>query len=65
MSNKYNNNKHDAANPEHNETQNASMHGELRNGRLSMIKNSNPADGARGIPENEYLDEKSNSRGEQ
>ncbi|MDF2815564.1 MAG: hypothetical protein K0Q81_1764 [Paenibacillus sp.] len=52
MSNKYNNSKHD---PDNN-TQNppANDIGEHRNGRLSPIKNHNPA----GVgPENEYLDE--------
>ncbi len=52
MSNKYNNSKHD---PDNN-TQNppANDIGEHRNGRLSPIKNNNPAGEG---PENEYLDE--------
>ncbi|MDF2717714.1 MAG: hypothetical protein K0R28_4639 [Paenibacillus sp.] len=58
MSNKYNNNKHDAA-PEDNQTPDTSSHGELRNGRLSMIKNSNPDKEG---PENEYLTDVMDSR---
>lgn len=39
----------------------ASERGELRNGRLSTIKNHNPIEGA---PENEYLDRIADNRGE-
>lgn len=52
MSNKYNN-KHDASAEDRKQTAENS-HGELRNGRLSMIKNNNSTGGER---ENEYLSE--------
>lgn len=51
MSNKYNNNKHDAS-PKDNQTPATNEVGELRNGRLSQIKNHNPTGEG---PENEYL----------
>ncbi|PYI51415.1 hypothetical protein [Paenibacillus flagellatus] len=60
MSNKYNNNKHDAS-PKDNQTPATNEHGELRSGRLSMIKNHNPTKEA---PENEYLDSMTNDRGD-
>ncbi|RKN64302.1 hypothetical protein [Paenibacillus ginsengarvi] len=60
MSNKYNNNKHDAA-PSDNQTPDTNEHGELRSGRLSVIKNNNPNEDG---PENEYLNEATNSRGD-
>lgn len=60
MSNKYNNNKHDPAS-DNAGTNVPIAHGELRRGRLSMIKNNNPFDGER---ENEYVDDESDSRGD-
>lgn len=58
MSNKYNNNKHDAS-PKDQQTPATNEHGELRNGRLSMIKNHNPSDGSR---ENEFLNDIADER---
>lgn len=60
MSNKYNNNKHDAS-PKDRQTPDVSEHGELRSGRLSVFKNHSAIPGE---PENEYLDEATNSRGD-
>ncbi|MDF2724136.1 MAG: hypothetical protein K0Q59_3811 [Paenibacillus sp.] len=59
MSNRHNNNKHDADAPPQDELANSNTHGELRNGRLSIIKNSSPDNNSR---ENEYLSEKTDDR---
>jgi hypothetical protein len=61
MSNKYNNNKHDAE-PDDHQTPATNEIGELRNGRLSQIKNANPTDEGR---ENEYLSELEKTRSEE
>lgn len=53
MTNQRDNNKHDAS-PEDKQETSTNEHGELRNGRLSMIKNNNSTGGDR---ENEYLRE--------
>ncbi|MFK7691355.1 hypothetical protein [Paenibacillus sp. HJGM_3] len=61
MSNKYNNSMHDAQ-PGDKQTPDTNEIGELRNGRLSQIKNSNPTGEGR---ENEYISELENSRSEE
>lgn len=57
MSNKYNNSTHDAQ-AEDQQTPATNEIGELRNGRLSQVKNSNPTNEGR---ENEYLNNHDNS----
>ncbi|GAA3403121.1 hypothetical protein ACFFNY_05955 [Paenibacillus hodogayensis] len=60
MSNRYNNSKHDASRKS-DPVASANEHGELRRGRLSMIKNNNPTgEGS----ENEYVNDASDSRGD-
>jgi len=54
MTNQRDNNKHDASPQDNDQEKSTNEHGELRNGRLSMIKNNNSTGGER---ENEYLRE--------
>ncbi|WP_127580215.1 hypothetical protein [Paenibacillus koleovorans] len=60
MSNKYNNSTHDAQ-PDDKQTPQTNSIGELRNGRKSVIKNSNPTGDS---TQNEYLNHVEHSQNE-